>query len=276
VLYRQAYSFPFSNVTMLEMKLVATVCQYECPLDVAEANNKLSQMAKIAKQPWVLTTCCTGNRAWDACRCKEMFTRDYLPDLIAISKENELHLATSFYKKEKGKFFNQGYLISPTGEIIVSHKKIYLAPPERDNDGISSGKVISVSESPIGNVGMLICKDGFNKYSHLLYERFNQLQTTIICIPVWSLGTFEPDTQEYIKAHFVYGSFTSRAFVLASGNLNSSTKSFGRALIVSPIQGVLAEGSTDREELLTRELDLTEPEKARKFDSFWQPPHISR
>ena len=79
------------------------------------------------------------------------------------------------------------------------------------------------------------------------------------------------NTQEYVKALYVYGAFASRSFILVSGNLNIATNSFGRSLIVSPIRGVLKEGSINHKEILYEELDLDEVTKAREFDSWWQP-----
>jgi predicted amidohydrolase len=196
---------------------------------------------------------------------------DYLPYLQNIARNQGIAIATSFYSLVDNSYFNQGYIVSSTGDIVHKHKKIYLAPPERDNDGITAGKELTASQSDMGKVGMLICKDGFNRFSHFLYEKLNDLGVEIICIPTWSLEWDELDTQEYIKSLFVYGAFASRAYILVSGNLNKESKSFGRSLLVSPVRGVLHEGSPDNEELIIEEIDLDEVKKARKFDSWWQP-----
>ena len=76
---------------------------------------------------------------------------------------------------------------------------------------------------------------------------------------------------EYVKSLYTYGALISRSYVLMSGNLNKSTESFGRSLIISPITGVLQEGSTDKEEILLQEIDLSEVKRIREFDSWWQP-----
>lgn len=107
-----------------------------------------------------------------------------------------------------------------------------------------------------------------------MYQRFADLRTEVIAIPTWSIGwkkALGVDNSEYVRAMYVYGAFLSRAYVLVAGNLNKSTESFGRSLIVSPVRGVLQEGSRDREELLIQEIDLEEIKKAREFDSWWQP-----
>ena len=46
---------------------------------------------------------------------------------------------------------------------------------------------------------------------------------------------------------------------------------FNCYLIISPITGVLQEGSTDKEEILLQEIDLSEVKRIREFDSWWQP-----
>ncbi len=253
------------------MKFLVAVAQYAVPEDVSGSISKLDELAaKVAKDGARLLV--APETAIGMLADVKTASTDYLPDLKNIASEHKIAIATSFYKKSTGgEHFNQGYIVSSSGEVLHSHRKIYLAPPEREVDGISSGHELTVSKTEIGKLGMLICKDGFNRYSHFLYERFNQLGTEIICIPTWSIGWDEMNTQEYIRSLFVYGSFTSRAYVLVSGNLNRKDKSFGRSLIVSPVRGVLREGSTDQEELIVQEIDLKEVKTARDFDSRWQP-----
>ncbi|MBI4130401.1 carbon-nitrogen hydrolase family protein [Candidatus Roizmanbacteria bacterium] len=230
------------------MKLNVAVSQYKIPEKVEDSIEKLDEIAaQAAKQNVQLLVA----------------PETAIGALVAI--------ATTFYTTDNSRYYNQGYIVSSTGEILHTHRKIYLAPPERDTDGISAGNNVAVSKTPLGNLSMLICKDGFNRFSHFLYEKLNKLGAEIICIPTWSLGWDEMKTDEYVNSLFVYGAFASRAFVLVSGNLNKETKSFGRSLIVSPIRGVLQKGSRDKEELFIADIDLEEVKKARAFDSWWQP-----
>jgi predicted amidohydrolase len=196
---------------------------------------------------------------------------DRKSEMIRLAKDNSVYLCTSFYSKEKGKIYNQGYIVDDDGKILLEHKKIYLAPPEKE-EGVSAGDSIKVAETKIGRLGMLICKDGFTKYSHFLYQKFNELGVEIICAPTWSIGWKNTvGNDEYVKALYSYGSFISRSYILMSGNLNKSTESFGRSLVVSPVTGVLKEGSKDKKEILLEELDLDEVKRIREFDSWWQP-----
>lgn len=250
------------------MKQKVAVAQYKVPLSIENSISKLSEIADRASKDGVQLLVAPETSIGMLADVKSV-GKDYLSDLRMICRSCEIAIATSFYSEDKGKYVNQGYIVSPEGEVLHSHKKIYLAPPEKDNDGIQSGKTLGVSDTTLGKLGMLICKDGFNKYSHFLYEKFGEENVEVVCIPTWSIVWDEMDTSEYVKGLFVYGAFSSRSFVLVTGNLNKG--SFGRSLIISPIKGVLQEGSQDKEELLIEEIDLDEVKKAREFDEWWQP-----
>ncbi len=253
----------------LVMKVKVAVLQYDCPEDVEESFRKLNEMvgqasfmgAKLVVTPETAV----GN-------LKEVKSSDvdYKDRLSDMAKRNRVYLATSYYKKEAKKYFNQGKIFDPKGNDILSHKKIYPTKLELE-DEIESGSAIEVVDTEMGRLGMIICKDGFNKYSQFLYQKLADLEVDIICVPSWSLGWKEMDTQEYIKGLYAYGAFLSRAYLFIAGNLNVSTNSFGRSLVISPIRGVLKEGSINRREIIMEEIDLDEVKKAREFDSWWQP-----
>lgn len=251
------------------MKVKIAVLQYDVPESLDISFLKLDEMVGNAVWSGVKLVVAPETSVGNIKELKK--ETDHLPRLSEIAKKYKVFLATSYYNLEKDEVHNQGVIVSPEGNLVLKHKKIYLAKPEVKEDGVKHGNKLNTIETDIGELAMLICKDGFNKYSHFLYEDLNKRKAEVICVPTWSLGFPEMNTKEYIKAHFVYGAFTSRAFVLVAGNLNKSTKSFGGSLIISPINGVLKEGSIDRKEILTHEIDLFEVEKARKFDSHWQP-----
>ncbi len=251
------------------MKIKVAVLQYDVPESTDTSFKKLDEMVGNAVWSGAKLVVAPETAVGNVKDLKEGV--DYLPRLSELAQKHKVYLATSYFRLENDKIYNQGVIISTEGKPVLSHKKIYLAKPEVDEDKVNPGDKLEVAQTDIGLLGMLICKEGFNKFSHFLYDNLNARGVEIICIPTWSLGWSEMDTQEYIKALYVYGAFASRAYVLMSGNLNKSSKSFGRSLIVSPIRGVLKEGSIDHKEILTEEIDLSEVEKARKFDSWWQP-----
>jgi len=252
------------------MKVKVAVLQYDVPEESDTSFKKLNEMILQAGWAGARLIVAPETAVGEVGELKEKDI-DYFSRLAEIAKKHSVFLATSFYTKKDGKFYNQGHIISPEGKSVVSHRKMYPAKPEIENIGVVAGTSLEVKKTEIGKLGMLICKDGFNKYSHFLYDKFNSLGIEIICIPTWSIGWKEMNTEEYVKALYVYGAFTSRSFILMSGNLNMSFNSYGRSLIVSPIKGILKEGSSNHKEILYEELDLDEVAKARKFDSWWQP-----
>lgn len=253
------------------MKIKVAVLQYDCPEDIDNSIKKLDEMVEKASQKDVKIVVAPETSIGMLGDVKTVGA-DYLPQLSKIAKKHNVFLSTSFYKKVGDEIYNQGYIIDDEGKPVLEHKKVYLAPPEKNEQKISSGNSIASKETKIGNLGMLICKDGFTKYSHFMYQKFCDLGTEIICAPTWSIGWKNTvGNDEYVKALYTYGSFISRAYVLMSGNLNKSSQSFGRSLIISPIKGVLQEGSTDKEEILIQEIDLDEVKRIREFDSWWQP-----
>ncbi len=252
------------------MKIKVAVLQYDCPEDVENSIKKLDEMVSKASKLGVKLVVAPETSIGMLGDVKTVGT-DYLPELKRIAKENNVFLSTSFYRKENEQVFNQGYVVDSNGNEVLKHKKIYLAPPEREQN-INSGDSLEVVETEIGKIGMLICKDGFTKYSHFMYQKFNDLGVDIVCAPTWSIGWKNTiGIDEYVKSLYTYGALISRSYVLMSGNLNKSTESFGKSLIISPITGVMQEGSTNKEEILIQEIDLSEVKRIRKFDSWWQP-----
>ncbi len=252
------------------MKIKVAVLQYEVPEGADESVAKLDEMVRQASWSGAKLVVAPETAVGMLADTK-ISNKDYLPTIGDIAKKNGVYVATSFYNLEKDKVYNQGYIVSDEGKVVIEHKKIYLAPPERDVDGISPGNDVEVADSKFGRLSLLLCKDGFNKFSNELYSKLGEDMVDIICVPTWSLTFKELDTQEYIRALYTYGAFQSRAYLLVSGNLNKSTGSFGRSLIISPVRGVIREASKDRKEMLFEELDLDEVAKAREFDKKWQP-----
>lgn len=252
------------------MKLKVAVLQYDCPEDVENSILKLNEMVSKASKLGAKLVVAPETSIGMLGDVKTVGT-DYLPDLKRVAKENGVFLSTSFYRAENGKIYNQGFVVNSKGQEVLKHKKVYLAPPEREQD-INSGDSLEIAETEIGKIGMLICKDGFTKYSHFMYQKFNDMGVDIICAPTWSIGWKNTiGIDEYVKSLYTYGALISRGYVLMAGNLNKSTESFGRSLIISPVIGVLQEGSIDKEEVLIQEIDVDEVKRIREFDSWWQP-----
>lgn len=255
------------------MKISVAVLQYDVPMATDESLLKLEEMIRKAVKLTAQLVVAPETAVGDSNEVKKTGV-DYFSRLSELTQKYKIYLATSYYKLDHGQMFNQGYIFSPQGGAVVEHQKIYPAKPEVDSLNIKSGDKVRVKKSDIGNLGMLVCRDSFNRYSHFLFEKFNGLKTDIICVPTWSISwkkALGVTNEEYVRALNVYGAFISRSYILMAGNLNKNFDSFGRSLIVSPVKGVLKEGSSDKEEILFETLDLDVIPRSREFDSWWQP-----
>jgi predicted amidohydrolase len=82
------------------------------------------------------------------------------------ASKNSVYLCTGSMavKKDSG-VGNTAYLISPSGEILLEYSKSHLFDVElngrqfRESSFISAGNSLKVAETPIGNIGILICYD---------------------------------------------------------------------------------------------------------------------
>lgn len=192
-----------------------------------------------------------------------------LENLTNIAERENIYICCGCVEKEESNHFgNYGVLISNKGKLVLKHQKIYLAPPER-NDKILPGKKISVVDTKFGRIGILLCKDTFNIYSHHLYMALRKLNVDILLVPTWSILWKEQSTIDYIRTSLLMGSYLTNAYVFVGGNTNKG--SFGHSLIINPLDGITHEGSKAKEELLYSEVDLKKLEKVRTFEKWWQP-----
>lgn len=57
---------------------------------------------------------------------------------------------------------NEAVILGPRGDVVHRHRKLTRYPDGNDIEGTQTGDVVTVLESPIGNLTPLICLDLFN------------------------------------------------------------------------------------------------------------------
>lgn len=244
------------------------VCQYSIPDTSRETLEKIEEICQRYSEKSdivLLPEYCAGITK----DIKKGFSA--LEEIKKIAKKYCIHLAGAVIRKENSKLFNVGFLISDEGESLLEYKKTYLAPPEYEQDGISAGNTLRIATTKFGKTAMLICKDTFNKYSEDLYLALRDKQPDIVLVPTWSLLWEERNTIDYIRNSLVRGSYLTNAYFFVSGNLNKETKSFGHSMIINPLEGLVKEGSRDKEEYLTEKVSFNLLRKVRNFEEWWQP-----
>ena len=163
--------------------------------------------------------------------------------------------------------FNTSLLINPQGKIISKYRKMHLFDIKLGKKEILESKRNQAGTKPetvsIGKfkVGLSICYD--LRFPEL-YRLYSKKGVHILCIP----SSFTDQTG---KAHW-HTLIRARAienlcYVIAPnqfGKGSGGVKTYGHSLIVDPWGKILAEGPSNKEAVLVRDIDLDYINKTRK------------
>ena len=77
-----------------------------------------------------------------------------------LAQRHDLYLVAGLIERDKHLVYNVAVLIGPDGEVAGKYRKVCLPRSEAEG-GIAPGKNFPVFETRFGNVGMMVCYDGF-------------------------------------------------------------------------------------------------------------------
>ena len=146
-------------------------------------------------------------------------------------------------KNKNNKFFNRSLIIDPEGEIISSYDKInlfdvFLSNKEKyiESKNYDSGKKISLSRLPWGNLGMTICYD---LRFPLLYKKLAKKGAHFFSIPAaFTYTTGISHWESLLRARAI----ENGCFVFAPaqcGHHDNGRRTFGNSMIIDPWGKVL-------------------------------------
>jgi predicted amidohydrolase len=153
-------------------------------------------------------------------------------------------------RDKEGRLFNSALLIGPNG-LIASYRKTHLPFLGVDRYLAAGDDLPGPFETEGGRLGMLICYDlRFPEPSRVLSLAGAQVITLPTAWP--QAATLYPDFMAQSRAA------ENGIFLVAANQVggNRGTRFLGRSVIVSPNGEKLAEGDTEREEILVAEVDL--------------------
>ncbi len=79
--------------------------------------------------------------------------------------EAGIHVVAGITERDGGRIYNAAILISPSGDLLLKHRKINELDIARDL--YSTGDRLAVTRTPIGTIGVNICADNFPDSLHL-------------------------------------------------------------------------------------------------------------
>jgi len=181
----------------------------------------------------------------------------------ALSKKfNSVFHIGSAPIKTHTKLVNASILVFPNGEIQISYEKMHLFDIQlenevsvRESDVFQHGLLPRVFEFNSWRFGQSICYD--LRFSEL-YNFYARLPVDAILIPsAFLVTTGKAHWHTLVKARAI----ESQCYVLAAAQAgthvshNSKRTTFGHSLIVDPWGNIIAEGSPDKPEVISADLD---------------------
>lgn len=186
--------------------------------------------------------------------------------LCDLARQHSLHIVVGLalrHPVQQGVMHNASILIGPGGVLGVYHKihrwhleKLYF----------NAGENISVQQTALGPIGMQICYD--IRFPEL--TRALMLQGAQIVTNVWA--SFRPADKpledDQIFAHRAYTRATENGVFFLSCNRagrQGDCAFMGRSLIVAPDGKILAQSTTEDEDVVRAEIDLDDVARYRSY-----------
>jgi deaminated glutathione amidase len=154
-----------------------------------------------------------------------------------------IYLVFGSYERgqDRGVVHNTAVLAGPSGEIAGVYRKTHPFGPERADRGgwVTAGDDISVTQTPFGQVGLMICFDG--DYPEL--ARITAVRgAEIICRPSALLRS--ADLWELTNRARAYDNHVFLIGANATGTDPAGVIYFGNSMIVSPVAEVVARAAS--------------------------------
>lgn len=194
----------------------------------------------------------------------------------AVARETGTMIVYPFFEREGDHYFNTAVVIGVDGELVGAYRKLSIPSRSSLFTGVSEQSYfepgnlpLRVFETPWGfSFGIIIC------YERNLPEPARCLALSgadLILIPVATTERVRPWWDVLLRAHAIFNSVYVGAcnkVGVESGGA-PDTPYFGTSLAVDPTGQVLAQGSSETEEIVLFDLDLSALRQHRQQWSFF-------
>jgi predicted amidohydrolase len=172
-------------------------------------------------------------------------------------RELNIHIAAGLLEKDGDKLYNSAVLVGPSG-LIGKYRKIHLPFLGVDRFTDHGDKPFQVYETPIGNIGLLICFDcNFPESCRIMALKGADI---LVLTTNWPEGR-----QKVAQYVVVTRAFENKVHVVAVDRVGSERGGgfIGLSKIVSAAGDVLVEASSDKEEIIYAEVSLEDARQKR-------------
>ena len=223
--------------------------------------------ADLVVLPELANSGCDFSSREHALRLAEELGNSSGPTLRAWSRATQdtgILVVGGLLEKEGDCLYNSAVVVAPTN-LLARYRKTHLWNKEKLF--YEAGRDLPVFETPLGNIGVLICYDAwFPEAARTLALRGADL----LCIPANAPDDWVPEEQRrgdlaMLNAHAISHANANRLFVACANRVGDGY--LGRSCIVDPTGGVLAFGSATAEELVSASIEIERSRREKRLTS---------
>jgi predicted amidohydrolase len=183
---------------------------------------------------------CSAEKLWDLV---SEIPGPVVAPLQEVARDLGIHLCVGSYERgpQRGIVYNAAVLIGPTGGVLGIYRKThpFAAEDARLGGWVTRGDSVTVCDTPLGRIGMIICFDG--DYPEL--SRIQAVQgAEVICRPSALLRS--ADIWELTSRARAYDNHVYVVGANATGADPAGVLYFGNSHIVTPIGHIVAKAAT--------------------------------
>jgi len=187
--------------------------------------------------------------------------------LIEVCKRNGLYLiAGSVPERDRDKLYNTSYVISPKGEIIAKHRKLYMFDVNIQNGTcfeesatITRGDTVTMFNTVYGKMGLCICYD--IRFPEL-FSKMVALGANVIFVPSAFSSTTGPKHWELLLRCRAMDNQIYVGGISPSCDSEGGFRPYGNTMLTNPWGDIVAKAS-EKETIIYGELDFDYLEKIR-------------
>lgn len=206
--------------------------------------------------------------------------------LIECAKDHGIHVCSGLVEKSGNEVFNSAVLVSPSGEILMHHRKINILDIAQEYYG--QGRGLEVVDTRFGSIGLMICADGFAD-QRVISQSLCYMGADLIISPTsWALPPDKREDKELATVIWTthYAPVAKKFGVHIAGCSNVGVLSdgpwkgfcaIGNSMVIGPGGDVIAgnEFGVDAETIIYCDM-MTSPRPVRGTDwkdLFWSRTH---
>lgn len=202
--------------------------------------------------------------------------------LISLAKKHGVFICSGLIEKDGDKVYNSAIIIDPSGEIILTHRKIN----ELDigHAYYALGDKLNVCHTPFGTFGLLICADA-NTNNQIITRSLAYMGADVILSPSsWAVPA------DHNNAEDPYGSLWENAYmpvakdfavwIASTSNVGKMTagpwknwNGIGCSLVIDPNGEIAMKGpyGADADTILYVNIDpVPRPAQGTDWQEYWQ------